>query len=116
MTLHRAIRLGGLPLGKLCRSLVLPLLLLVAQHGALLHELSHAIAPQTQDESDPPTSSKHPCQLCLAFAQIQSTATATDAIPVLLTGLTFAPSVASVPATLAAELPSQRNRGPPAFL
>ena len=45
MTAHRSIRLGSMSLGTLCRSLVLPLLLLIAQQGAVLHGLSHFTWP-----------------------------------------------------------------------
>ena len=45
MTAHRSIRLGSMSLGTLCRSLVLPLLLLIAQQGAALHGLSHFTWP-----------------------------------------------------------------------
>lgn len=114
--MHRAKWLGHLPLGELCRGLLLTLLLLVAQQGALLHELSHYLAPETQGESDKQGFAHHACATCLAFAQVHSAATADVALPTLLTNLSFAPSVTTSPAALAAELPSQRNRGPPAFL
>jgi hypothetical protein len=113
---HRFTRLTGLPLGKLCRSLLLPLLLLVAQQGALLHELSHWTAPETRDEGDKQRPAGHPCALCLAFAQVESTATTNVAVSALLADLSFAPAAATPSTVVAAELPSERNRGPPAAL
>ena len=106
-------RLARLPLGKLFRCLLLPVLLLVAQHGALLHEFSHYGA---RGDGDPLHSIGHPCELCLAFAQVESTATHDFAPPALLDGLSFA-RVVLAPATPGiAQLVSQRNRGPPAPL
>jgi len=111
MTTHRATWLSGLPLGKLLLSLLLPLLLLMAQQGALLHEFSHDIAAHSQDEDAGP-----PCEDCFAFAHIHAASPAGLATPLLLAGLSFASSLPTLPATIGAALPSQRNRGPPAPL
>jgi hypothetical protein len=116
MKLNRVIRLGELPLGKLCRSLLLPLLLLVAQHGVLQHELSHYASGATQEGSEEKQPQAKHCNLCIAFAQVFSVATTDVALPDLLAGLSFrqVPAVAMSVAT--SERPSQRNRGPPTLL
>jgi hypothetical protein len=111
MTTHRVTWLSGLPLSKLLLSLLLPLLLLMAQQGALLHEFSHDIAGHSQDEDAGP-----PCEDCAAFAHIHSASPAGLATPLLLTGLSFASSLPALPATTVAAVPSERNRGPPASL
>ena len=118
MRLSRRINWSGcLSIGRIGRSLLLPLLLLVAQHGALLHELSHyAGTAETPEESDKQKSGTHPCELCLAFAQVESTATTDVAVPALLSGLSYATALPAMVAVRAAELPSQRNRGPPVAL
>ena len=116
MTVHRAAWPRGLPLGKLCRSLLLPLLLLFAQQGALLHELSHYTAPETQGHSKKQSSRGEACELCLAFAQVESAAKPDLAVPVLLADLSFELAPAVTVSAVAAELPSQRNRGPPPLL
>jgi hypothetical protein len=113
---HRFNRLSGLSLDRLCRNLLLPLLLLIAQHGALLHELSHYAPADTQDESGKQQSAGQPCELCLGFAQVESTATADVAVPTLLAGLSFASASPTPSPVVVAELPAQRNRGPPATL
>lgn len=99
-------------LRRLCRALLLPLWLICVQQGAFLHELSHDKAAQHQDE-DHPQSSSGPCELCLAYASVESFAGPTSAPPILMTGLSFA--LMADPTTLmrAAKVPARRNRGPP---
>jgi len=116
MTKTRSARFDGLSLRRLCATLLLPLLLVLAQQGALLHELSHYTAPDTLDEGDQQTPDKHPCELCLAFAHIGSTATTDIVVPALLADLSFAPFFAAAATVAAAALPARRNRGPPATL
>jgi len=116
MTKTRSARLRGLSLGRLFASLLLPLLLVLAQQGALLHELSHYTAPDTLDEGDRQTPDKHPCELCLAFAHIGSTATSDTVVAPLLADLSFAPFFAATATVAATALPARRNRGPPATL
>ena len=115
-TVHRANWPAGVPLRKLCQSLLLPLLLLFAQQGALLHELSHYPAPETQGHGNKQSSRGEACELCLAFAQVDSAAKPDVAAPALLAGLSFELAPAAAVFTIARELPSQRNRGPPPLL
>jgi len=116
MQRSHCIRLGGLPLGKLCRSMLLPLLLLVAQHGALLHELGHCASGATQEDSEEEQPKAKHCDLCVVFAQVSSIATTDVALPALRAGLSFRQVPAAGIAGAATERLSQRNRGPPAFL
>lgn len=109
-------------LTRLSARLLLTALLLVAQHGAWLHELGHVAVAHTphvavvhapQQDSDIPHAPMDLCRLCLAYAQIDAAA-----VP-----LVPAPSL---PAQLCRHLaaltphsdprlagPAQRSRGPP---
>lgn len=94
------------------RSLVLPMLLLMAQQGALLHELSHYRAAEAQDDGD----TRHtggPCALCLAFADIESAATPAVVPLLLLAQLSFLLVPAAIVTARAATPPARRSRGPP---
>lgn len=102
----------------LCRSLLLPLLLLFAQQGALLHGLSHYSATSAPDQRGEPER-KHPhsgpCELCLAFAHLDAAATP-GPVAVALTVLGF--DVVAVSRVLIRALPAppEQSRGPPTFL
>jgi hypothetical protein len=116
MPAHFLTWLGRLPSGKVCRSLLLPLLLLFAQHGELLHELSHYAKPEAQQDGGKQHPQAGHCHLCLAFAQVDSTA-APDAVAVHLLGdLSFLQATAALASDRTAERPARRNRGPPTFL
>jgi hypothetical protein len=98
----------------LLRSLLLPLLLVIAQQGALLHELSHwsgASAETQQRDKQAPNSDA--CNLCLAFAGIGSGAAPAHTPASLLADLSDAPALPVLAAQIAAELPAARGRGPP---
>ena len=103
---------------RLRLALALPLLalLLVAQQGAMLHELSHlradgrALAAHLGDTAAP--SDQGPCLTCEAFAQIAHPA-------VGFAPITAAPA-AAIPAApdplfsvIGASAPTPRSRGPP---
>ena len=113
MTPRHLIPFGGSALRQLCRTLLLPLLLLCVQQGAFLHELSHYKAAETEEDGDR-QHSDGPCALCLAFAHVESVAApAVPPLP-LLAGLSFLLVPAAVVASRAATPPARRNRGPPA--
>jgi hypothetical protein len=95
---------------------VLSLLLLLAQHGAVLHELSHlshgtATHSALLDQSDqlPDTGT---CPTCLAFSQVANPATA-SAVMLTLAAAALTPTVDPSYAFLGAETPTPRSRGPP---
>ena len=99
-------------------SLLLPLLMLLVQQGALWHEMGHgrrhapSVATQSQQEQAPGVEL---CDSCLAFAQIASIAkTQVPTLALLCFAFAFAPDVA--PRFLAADAPARRSRGPPSSL
>lgn len=100
---------------RLIPSLLLPLLLLLAQQGALLHDLTH-IAGNAQQEDGPRSSKEKPCDLCVSFAQTASIATHDVATPGLLAGLSFLQVPAHAIADGSTEPPAPRSRGPPHYL
>jgi len=94
-------------------ALVLPLLLVFAQHGAMLHELSH-IHPggsaQVRYEND--LLAGKICDICAAFAQVGNPASASVAVvPTVATVRHYVP--APLYSIVAAEALSPRSRGPP---
>jgi hypothetical protein len=112
---HRTLRLKSLHWHKLLRSLMLPLLLLVAQQGAVLHELSHYTATETHDgKKQSPRGDV--CDLCLAFAQVGSAAAPQSVVPLLLADLSHHLTPVLPVYAAATELPAERSRGPPFFL
>lgn len=93
-------------------ALLLPLLLVLAQHGALLHELSHQIAGDATEQNHP-QHGQGPCQLCQAFAQVGDLAAATPVVAPAAPALRFHHAEAADVPTRSAATPAQRNRGPP---
>jgi hypothetical protein len=97
-------------------SWVLSLLLLLAQHGAVLHELSHLShgtsthgAVLYQSDQLPDNGS---CPTCQAFSQVANPATGSTLVLALCAAAlirTPEPSYAIV----GAEIPTPRSRGPP---
>lgn len=124
---------GQVLMRKLSLALLLPLLMLFAQQGALWHEIGHLSrggAPQgvpTGVSADVPASASQQqqreqlksldklCETCLAYAQLASVAK-TDVLPLDL--LSFGFGFARIVAVLAisADAPALRARGPPPFL
>lgn len=101
---------------RLSLSWFLPLLLVIAQHGALLHELSHLRhVPQAEGVSvhaDAELLDNAPCLTCEAFAQVSS--------PIAGQSVTFDASPVEVvavaaprPLVISAATPTPRSRGPP---
>ncbi len=102
---------------KLFSRVILSVLLLLAQQGAMLHELSHLAASPTQQDSD---EGQHAigglCSACLAFSQV-GISTLPELRPLdLLAGLAFQAALDIAAAGHTRELPTQRSRGPPTFL
>ena len=98
---------------------LLPLLLLLAQQGALLHELGHGLVRmQAADASEaPPGAAKHQpvdklCQTCLAYAGVA--AFAHSSAPALaLADMRQGVPDGTLIATRAIAAPAPRSRGPP---
>jgi hypothetical protein len=101
---------------RLGLSWMVSLLLLLAQHGALLHELSHFsrdthTAGATLRQDSRPLESG-PCLTCEAFSQVTNPATAGAAhVPLCPPALIPAPDPCY--AVVAADAPTPRSRGPP---
>ena len=106
---------------KLYLSLLLPMLMLLAQQGALWHEIGHLSrgtasgAPVSQQQQSDQQHLDKLCESCLAFAQLAAAAN-TSVLPLNLLsfGFGFAREVAVLAIT--ADAPALRARGPPVFL
>jgi hypothetical protein len=98
------------------KALGLLLLLMVAQQGALVHELSHVFrASDAQLKVDSGTVAETSCALCPAFAQVVTPAVS-HAFHVPLLGRA-APLLAAEPrhSAIDASVPRPRSRGPPSL-
>jgi hypothetical protein len=102
---------------KLHISLGLALLLLLAQQGAVLHELSHICRAGSNVEArvHADTLLEKTCELCLAFSQVANPAGNTIAV------VRFEPSACAagtqIPsAATPADTPTPRSRGPPSVV
>lgn len=95
---------------------LLPLLLLFAQQEALVHELSHAgeALAQIQSPGKQVPQSKA-CEKCVVFAHIAS-AVHSDAPQLVTPSLSYDHPQQVQVASIAADIPSPRSRGPPLFL
>jgi hypothetical protein len=94
-------------------ALVLPLLLVFAQQGAMLHALSHAHpigSDQVRYEVD--VLGDKLCETCVAFTQVGNPASASIVVlPAVAAVHHYAPEPAY--SILGAEAPPPRSRGPP---
>ncbi len=102
-------------LRRLCRLLLLPLLLVVVQQGTFLHELGHYGQPAQAQGEGRRHKSSGPCELCLAFASVACVAGTASTQPLLLAGLSFTLPAGVAGFTRAVAAPTQRIRGPPAL-
>jgi len=105
---------------KLLLAFLLPFVMLLSQQGAVRHELSHIADAVSQSQDESPHSGKRQpadllCEACLAFAHLAGVATATVVPPALLSFEHHLAAIAA-PAFIAADAPTARSRGPPAFL
>lgn len=103
-------------------SFLLPILLVLAQQGAILHELGHSrsaailaalrVQANTQNQNQPPGA---PCETCLVYAQLAGAIT--PHVPAFV-----APHLAydfwqqAEVAQRGTDIPSARSRGPPILL
>jgi hypothetical protein len=104
---------------KFCLSLVLPLLMLLAQQGAVWHEIGHLGRAAGTSSAGTEAPRQQPldrlCASCLSFAHLA--AAAGHAVPAMLPALLRHALVAGPAAVfIAADAPSARSRGPPAAL
>ena len=100
---------------RLSLSWVLSLLLVFAQHGAVLHELGHL---SRGDRGDAPALragvqiTDGVCSTCAAFAQVTNPASGA-ASTLAASAALYLPTPDPVYAIVAADTPSPRSRGPP---
>ena len=114
--MRRIVRHKRLQWMRLFRSLFVPLLLVVAQQGGLIHELSHYAPTESAGDSKKQSHRSDVCELCLAFAQIGSAAPTQLVAAPLLAGLSHEPARIEPGHLDAVHLPAERSRGPPQFL
>ncbi len=110
----RSVLLTFRHMRSLIQSLGLLFVLLAAQQGAVVHELSHAPRAARADLQMQSGESDAPCALCPAYAQATTPAFSHSfAIPV---GVPATPQriLDHADAAVDAAVPSPRNRGPPA--
>jgi hypothetical protein len=96
-------------------SWIVSLLLLLAQHGAVLHELSHLDRSHTTGTALHDDSQRLESGLCLtceAFSQVTNPATAA-ALHLPLAPAALIPSPDPLYSVVAATAPTPRSRGPP---
>ena len=100
---------------RLSLSWVLSLLLVFAQHGAVLHELGH-LSHAGQDRGPALRADVQivdgACSTCAAFAQVANPASGT-VNTLAASAAVYLPVPAPVHAVAAADVPTPRNRGPP---
>jgi hypothetical protein len=98
---------------KLLLSFSLCLLLLTAQQGALVHELSHVTSVAHQDtQLDTTEAAQTACALCLAYSQLANPASHSSHLT------RFEPTACAAgstpaPANIPIAAPTARSRGPP---
>jgi hypothetical protein len=92
---------------------MLSLLLVLAQHGAMLHGIGHlSHSDRTAGVTVAALADSSPCAACEAFAQVANPAvTAADCLAVSLPGLL--PTPAPRYAVAGTDAPTARSRGPP---
>jgi hypothetical protein len=98
------------------KALALLLLLMVAQQGAVVHELSHVSGTNHVDlrvQSD--GAADETCALCPAFAQVVTPAFSHSFHIPLLVRLTLEPVPEPRYAAIDAAVPRPRSRGPPSL-
>jgi hypothetical protein len=98
---------------KLHISLAVSLLLLLAQQGAVLHEMSHIVRVGQMDarvQAD--TLADKTCELCLAYSQLANPASHSIHMPLFEPSACAAGANPRYPAT-PADSPTARSRGPP---
>ena len=104
---------------KLLLALLLPVVLLLSQQGALTHEIGHIAESVARAGHGKVPAGEQPgdlqCEACLAFAHLAGIAT-TQVVPPALLSFGFHFRVIEAPAFIAADAPAARSRGPPVLL
>jgi hypothetical protein len=101
---------------KLLLSFSICLLLLIAQLGSLVHELSHVTSVAPQDvQFDAAGATQAACALCLAYSQLANPASHSPHTTRFDPTACAAESTPA-PANIPIEAPTARSRGPPVQL
>ena len=95
--------------------LFLPLWVLLAQTGALLHELGHFRDAASVQQRDTGVPDDGGCQLCLAFSHVDQAASGTPWVAPVLKP-TYATALAPAQSLACAAAPQPCSRGPPLTL
>jgi hypothetical protein len=111
----RHLALPRVGVGRLLACVLLPVLLLLAQQGLLLHELRH-VAQAERQEGSIKKDAAGLCKVCLALSQVQASARPHVAPLPLMAGLSFGWAREAAESVCAASAPDPHNRGPPVFL
>ena len=102
---------------RLTLSILMPLILLLSQQGALQHELSHLHVPSASASSDEQAQASDVdtdiCLTCLGFAQVGGLAKFELPVAPKLDSLTYHFITESVRSVAELALPVARSRGPP---
>lgn len=98
-----------------CLSWLLPFLMLLAQQGAYLHELSHYRPATEQDSKRKEQLADKVCETCLAYSHLGAVARPADFAPPLL-ALAHSRPTAIPWSARPGTAPNARSRGPPALL
>jgi hypothetical protein len=97
-------------------SWLLSLLLVLVQHGALLHGLSHLSHGEGQSgvtvRADPQAMDGGPCLTCAAYAQVANPVAVNGGSPAVCPA-ELLPTPEPRYRIIAADAPTPRNRGPP---
>jgi hypothetical protein len=101
---------------QMCKALGLLLLLMVAQQGAVVHELSHVAGASSGEwGAQPDSTAGKTCVLCPTFAQVVTPAVSHAFHIPLLVRFTQEAVAASPIAAIDAAVPCPRSRGPPSL-
>ena len=108
------------PLRKLLFALLLPLVLLFSQQGAVTHEIGHTAEDVALAKAGGAGNRAHragdlQCDTCLAFAHLAGVVTA-HVVPPALLSFSFPLPANEAPVFIAADAPAARSRGPPTVL
>jgi hypothetical protein len=101
---------------RLGLALLLPVFLVIAEQGALLHKLSHtyysgrALHAQVSDDSG--LVNDNECPECRAFGQIANPVGGATSLPAVKPS-TYLPTPDPAYHVATADVPTPRNRGPP---
>ena len=93
-------------------ALLMPIVLLLAQQGALVHEYGHRVVASASGSKEAPAAPDR-CPVCLAYAHLCGAVAVDAAVVPLLSHLAFHFAPRNVGASIDPRLAEPRNRGPP---